>query len=286
LLGIKTAHLLTGARSPGDICDVFLAESGDFGNEFVKIARIPDDNDLMRAEQTAIRKFDSSLGELWRGYFPSLVDYSVLSDGQRECEVNIFAQLEGYCSLEQIYMGSPSDVPHHNALWIWRRMLTTLFLAHDQGIIHGAVLPCHVMVNPKQIDGEFNRVVLVDWCYSRPWDPRSEHSRVKAIVRRFRGLYAPEILENLPASPATDIYMAARTFIYLLGGKLPSDMPSEIAEYFLRCLYTQDQRAQNDIQLQQELDKILSRLGLPYYDSATKKRIFRPFPYQPQPEGN
>jgi hypothetical protein len=287
LHGILTEHILTGACSPGDICNVYLARSDFFGEELVKIARSPDDADLMLAELGAVHKLRTRLGGPWQGYFPDLVDYSVLTDGQLERKANIFARLDSHHSLEQIRTVLPQGVPLLNALWIWRRMLTTLFLAHDQEIIHGAVLPCHVMINPEQVDCEFSRVVLVDWCYSQPmFDDDSKLPRIKAVVPRFHNLYAPEVLDGSPASPATDIYMAAQTFIYLLGDRLPSDTPSEIKAYFRRCLDTQNQRPSDAKQLQRELDEILQKLGFPYYDTEADRRIFRPFPYQPSLERN
>ena len=44
---------------------------------------------------------------------------------------------------------------------MWRRLLVAIGAAHRAGVIHGAVLPEHVLIHPAE-----HGLVLVDWCYS------------------------------------------------------------------------------------------------------------------------
>ena len=54
-------------------------------------------------------------------------------------------------------------VDPRDAAWMWRRLLVALGFAHRAGVLHGAVLPEHVLIHPGE-----HGLVLVDWCYSVP----------------------------------------------------------------------------------------------------------------------
>jgi hypothetical protein len=75
-----------------------------------------------------------------------------------------------------------------------------LGFAHRNGVIHGAVLPQHLLYRPDD-----HGLQLVDWTCSCQDDTQ----RVPYAVTRYKDLYPVEVLfAEGTAYPATDIYMA------------------------------------------------------------------------------
>ncbi|WP_433478204.1 hypothetical protein ACQPZP_14905 [Spirillospora sp. CA-142024] len=146
---------------------------------------------------------------------------------------------------------------------MWRRLLVALGFAHRAGVLHGAVLPDHVLIHPEK-----HGLVLVDWCYSVPgcYAHADPSGRVPAMVGRYADRYPPEVPGRRPASPATDIFMATRCMTDLMGDKAPKAMRS-----FARgcTLPAQNRRPADAWRLLAEFDELLERLYGP--------RRFRPF---------
>jgi hypothetical protein len=57
--------------------------------------------------------------------------------------------------------------------------------ATTAGLVHGAVLPEHVLIQPDE-----HGLVLIDWCYSVPLTPSTP---LRAPVTARAGLYPPEV---------------------------------------------------------------------------------------------
>ena len=53
----------------------------------------------------------------------------------------------------------PDGLDGRHVAWIWRRVLNIIGFAHSNGIIHGAVLPMHILIEPNT-----HKLLLVDWC--------------------------------------------------------------------------------------------------------------------------
>lgn len=127
---------------------------------------------------------------------------------------------------------------------------------------------------------EEHGVVLVDWCYaSLADDDHSEFGPIKAIVAKRRDWYPQEVLAKRAPSPATDIAMAARCMVQLLGGDPltgvcpAASVPRGFQAFFQGCL-GQSQRSRPDdaFKLIEEFDAMLERLGAPFWP-----RTFRIF---------
>jgi hypothetical protein len=161
----------------GDIADL----TAD-GGTLVKVPRDPADNDLMAAEASALSILGG--GRLIRTYLHE-------DPHRRRRTVNVLARFDGYRP------AGDRPRPVTEAVAIWRGLLTALAEAHDHGMVHGAVWPEHVLVKG-------GHVVLVDWCYSVP-----AGTPVPALIARHRDAYPPEVRRHEPATPATDIHLAA-----------------------------------------------------------------------------
>jgi hypothetical protein len=139
---------------------------------------------------------------------------------------------------------------------MWRRLLVALGAAHRAGLVHGAVLPEHVLIHPDE-----HGLVLVDWCYSvAPGGP------VRALVARYRDAYPPEVPARKPATSATDLYLASGLMLRLMGERVPP----ALRRFATGCrLAAPRMRPQDAWRLLAELDDLLQSLYGP--------RRFRPF---------
>jgi hypothetical protein len=261
-----------------------LAARGDLANLYrtgrglLKVARDPADNDLLDAEAAALTRIGGSVDVRFGAYFPVLAQVQRLVDPRSGAErrANLIGELDGFISLAQV--GTPfggaafgggasgggasgggasgGGVDPRDAAWMWRRLLVALGAAHRAGVVHGAVLPEHVLIHPAD-----HGLVLVDWCYSgRP------PYRLPAIVARHRDRYPPEVLAGQPAGPDADIWLATYCMTGLTGDRLPAPL----AAFARGCLLASPRRRPQDAwALLHELDELLGRL----YGA----RKFRPF---------
>lgn len=226
----------------GDICDLYPADAGA-EPLLLKVARSPLDNDLLAAEARALRLLARELdGQPLRAHFPTLEASFMLADaaGARR-QVNALRAEEGTLSLAAVLRALPGGLDPADAAWIFNRMLAALGIAHGLGLVHGVVLPEHVLIRPAD-----HNAVLLDWCYSAPigGPPR-------ALVPRRVDDYPPEVAARRPATPATDIYMAARCMSRLLGGagdaaSLPARVPAPMRALLSACLIPAPHRRPGD----------------------------------------
>ncbi len=263
------AYRYTGFDAPlaGDICDVYAAQSGTQA-VMLKIARSPTSRDLLDREAESLRLLAIRMkGERLRAHLPTLIDAVTIDDGSgtwRRC--NVLRREHGTASLAAVLRRYPAGIAPTDAAWVFNRILAALAITHEQGLVHGAVLPVHVLIRPEDHNG-----ILIDWCYSVE---RGEP--LVAISRAHQPYYPPEVLAKQPATPATDLYMAAQCMIALLGGDvtsgaLPAHVPAPIAAFLRGCrITTPSYRPTDAWALLEEFRQLLQRL----YGPPT----FRPFP--------
>jgi hypothetical protein len=235
-----------------------LREAGD--GILLKIPRQSRDNDLMEREARALTRLDRRGDPRHRAYAPRLLEAfrhreSGAGAGRR---VNALERLRGFRTLTEVRSAHPEGLDPRDAAWMWRRLLVALGWAHRAGVVHGAVLPDHVLVHPHH-----HGLALVDWCYSVE---AGGEQTIPALVERYRDWYPHEVTGRRPATAATDIHLASKCLEHLMGPLAPRPLRS-----FLRgcTLPAQARRPQDAWKLLAELDDLLERLYGP--------RTFRPF---------
>lgn len=273
----KGEHHIISQAGMGDLSTTYLAESKKGGvtlPSFCKIVNDPRNGDLVTNEAKALQVLNGPLADQeWQSYVPQLIETFVYNEsGKPRRQANVLNRLEGFLSLEDIHQRFPRGVPPLHAVWIWRRLLMVLGFAHDNGIVHGAVLPRHVMILPKE-----HGLTLVDWSYASIAINHTYPSLV-AVVNDYRDWYPEEVLAIQAPSPATDIALAARTMIWVMGGNpltgnLPMTVPYQLRAFFKGCLQqNQSMRPQNAWLLFKEFDELLETIGGEYFP-----RRFREF---------
>ncbi len=262
-----TVHSLLAV---GDVADVHLASTtGDAGpaesRYFLKIARAPEGNLLLDNERRTLKHLGPAAGKtVFRWYLPRLVE-SFQTPGPVPKRVNVYPADPGFYTLEQVHEQHPALDGRHLA-WIFKRLLSVLGFSHGQGIVHGAVLPCHVLIHAAD-----HGLRLVGWGQSV-----ESGRRITVLAPRYRDWYPLEVLNKQPATPETDLFLAARCLIYLAGGdpvrdRMPDSVPAPMQRFLATCLLEGPRMRPGDAwKLMDEFDELLRQLyGPPKFQPLT-----------------
>ncbi|MEV6524460.1 serine/threonine-protein kinase [Longispora sp. NPDC051575] len=242
----------------GDLANLFRLGHAD-GDVVLKLPRSPGDSDLIEREATALAQLARDGDPRHRAYVPRLVEtfrHEEPGTGVRRT-ANILSDHSEFVSLARVAESYPDGVDPRDVAWMWRRLLVALGHAHRAGVLHGAVLPEHVLIHPRE-----HGLVLVDWCYS----VTTPDTPVPALVARHRDRYPPEVPDRRPASAGTDVHMATSCMRDLMGTRAHP----ALLRFAAGCsLPDQRRRPQDAWRLLAEFDELLEDLYGP--------RTFRPF---------
>jgi hypothetical protein len=233
----------------GDITDVVEVSYPD-GRGVLKLARDPRNNDLLAREAAALTRLSRDGEARHRAYVPVLIESFIHRDAGSGADraANVLNGLNGFQTVAGLRRAHPDGLDSRDCAWIWRRLLVAIGFAHRAGVVHGAVLPDHVLVDPSQ-----RGLVLIDWCYSTI----DNSDVVPAIVGRYRAWYPPEVAARRSPTPATDIHLATRCLTDLAGSR----MPEALRRFARGCtLPSPAARPKDAWRLLGELDEALERL--------------------------
>ncbi|MFI6574733.1 J domain-containing protein [Nocardiopsis sp. NPDC050513] len=246
----------SGPLARGDITDLHEVryKDGAWREAVLKLPRSHRDNDLVMAEAEALGRIRERGRERHRAFYPDLVERIRHRDAATGVERrgNVLGRLRGFHSLADVRRAYPDGIDPRDAAWMWRRLLVAIGNAARAGVVHGAVVPEHVLVHPGE-----HGLVLIDWCYSVTVGATRTAPHVPAMVPHREDLYPPEVLDRRPAVPATDVYMATRCVEYVTADRLPRPLRA-----FARgCrLPAPERRPVDGIALLGELDEALERV--------------------------
>lgn len=254
-----------------------------------KVARRVFENDLLETEAAVLTKlFPATQKEekFWR-YLPRCLESFKTEKSKRQ--VNVIEWYDEFLSFEEIIRAYPMGIDFRDVTWMFKRLLAGIGFPHTQSIIHGALLPPHVLVHPTGHGAK-----IIDWAYAvdlkatlpplTMWErldedddgkPTPRYHHVKAISKLYEDYYAPEILKKELPTPAADIYMVAKCAVALLGGdvktnQMPDAVPREIQEFLDPMLRADPARRPQDAwKLHEEYDLLLRRV--------VGKPVYRPF---------
>jgi serine/threonine protein kinase len=151
-------------------------------------------------------------------------------------------------------------------------VLNVLDMCHRNGFVHCAVLPEHILIEPRD-----HKLVLIDWCFSmplRPWNQPLKDVAIGPMKKWYRWNYRARSV-----SPALDISLGADCMVYLLNGKgesiqIPNSLDPALQRHFERCMYMPDGQAPQAHQLLGQFDQLIEALWGP--------REFRPLTLPPR----
>ncbi len=170
----------------------------------VKVQAASTDDDLLRREWGTLKALQRASGE-GADHFVTRLPVPVahgLVASDRTRVASVFGWKSGFVhTLEQVGEVWSRGVSSPVLVWLLKRQLELLGFVHRAGFVHGAVVPDHVLVHPRD-----HGATLVGWTVATPWAPgRTE--RLPARSARWKALY-----EGLgrEATPALDVAMACR----------------------------------------------------------------------------
>jgi hypothetical protein len=245
--GSVTYQLEAEPFAEGDFSNLHRGMTTDGRPVFAKIATDPTMNPYLVGEASLLSRAKTEpamTGVL--PFLPNLLDSVILTEaGNEQYRVNLFDWSPGLVSLADIKAAYPNGVRPEDAAWIWRRVLGQTLAANMLGVVHGAIVPDHVLVHPTT-----HEPLHIGWAHAVE-RPQERHARVTTIIDRWRDWYPPEVLAREIPSHQTDLYMAGKTMVYLLGGdvardRFPSHTPKAIEKLVRRCLSTDVGRRPRD----------------------------------------
>ena len=270
----KGQYVVSDLLANGDLSDVyrcsFNGKAGAKKDLAFKVVQSAVDNDLLEHESkvlAALYPADQPEEKFYR-FLPRIHDTFMLrgTKGRTNRRVNVLPLYGEHVPLADVIKAYPKGLDFRDAVWMFKRLLMALGFVHRKGVVHGAVLPTHVLVHPTEHGAK-----LIDWAYAVQ-DPWPKDGRVKAMSTPHKDFYAPEIPAKGMVSAHTDIFMAAMCMVALLGGdvnarKVPDSVPTPIRMFLASCLFQAQFRRPDDAwALLEEFDEMLARLvGKPKY---------------------
>jgi hypothetical protein len=250
----RAESMPAGLAFRGDIANLYEHDRG-----LVKIARDPADNDLLDREAAALSRLRRAGDKRFLAYVPALIGCQRRKDPDSGAErrANLISRLDGFVTLADVHAAYSRGLDPRDAAWMWRRLLVAVGFAHRAGVIHAAVLPEHVLIDPAE-----HGLVLVDWCYAIT----QPGGAAVALPAAYADWYPAEVRSGEAPGPDLDIWLATRCMAHLMGRLAPPPLTT-----FARgcTLPGADRRPSDAWQLLRELDAVLERLYGP--------RMFRPF---------
>jgi serine/threonine protein kinase len=269
--GARRVYALEQLLAVGNTADILLATSESVSTTaaieqfLVKVSRVPEGATRLDNEREVLAKLSAAAGDsTYSKYLPRLVE-SFAVKGKFSNRVNVFSLESGFRTLEQVHEQQHALAGEHLA-WIFNRLLTVLGFCRRQGIVHGAVFPCHVMIHAAN-----HGLQLVGW-----GGGVSIGGRIRTVPSRYTDWYPPEVPNKRPVGPATDLFLVARCLVYLAGGdpltnRMPESVPLPMRRFIATCLLESPRMRPDDAwALQEEFDGLLRSLyGPPKFHELT-----------------
>ena len=234
------AYVVRGKLGAGGSSDVWSGHRDARLSErvIVKTLRATEDADLLLREQRVLTRLERSEAP-GHSYFRSLLPQRI-AHGEATWDhgdavlTSVFRWRSGFVyTLADVARAFTEGVDPRAAVWMWRRLLELLGWVHRSGVVHGAVLPEHVLIHPRH-----HGVTLVGWSMAAQRYRRPPEA-IGGWVEAARSFYPAQALRGGEAQPATDLTMAARTVVHILGGDpkagtYPPSVPTPLAALLTR----------------------------------------------------
>lgn len=270
----RQTYIVGDMLAQGDLTNLYACTfvvDGVEQNGIFKVPRDPSDNDFTRNEARILRRLaDGNEYTEFSGYIPRLVEsFGYKDTGSATRQTNVLAyhadvpSPNALYSLIEVRKHYDQGVDPRNMVWIFKRLLRVMSFAHANGVLHGAILPTHVLVEPVG-----HGVILIDWSYA-VLEPAKSGERISAISAEYESWYPQEVFAKEGPRPGLDVYMAAKTMVYLLGGDpikgtMPNTVHASIQGFLRACMIPNPRQRLQEISgpngLYMEFNRLLERV--------------------------
>lgn len=219
-IGDRT-YLIDGKIGEGDKCDVYRARWDHEPTErvIIKALVVPGDKDLFDREiamLNGMRRYDDIDSEFFLRFIPkvSLAGHGRFPDGSVQPMVVLHDFHQFDWTLEDIRQKFPDGVHPRHVVWMMNRVTEFLSWLHAKRVVHGAILPQHLLVNVWT-----HRIKFLDWGYAV-----TMNSPLKGFVSNALAFYPNPLTHDwfmkvigIKFQPQDDLAMACRCMLYTLG---------------------------------------------------------------------
>jgi hypothetical protein len=220
----------------GEISDLYTGHRARWPTELVLLKVLRDQKDAALLDNDwdileALHHSSAPGADTFTSLLPQSVIHADITGGSfAGRRASIFRWASGFhYTFDEVIRAYPQGIPQRASIWVWRRILEVLSFIHASGMVHGAVLPAHLLVQ----EGEHG-VRLVGYGHAGRLNEKlvmpSKESRV----------FYPQPAKSWSMLTAQlDLVMSARCIVALLGGhpadvSMPSTVPPKLAGFVQR----------------------------------------------------
>jgi hypothetical protein len=262
------SYRVEGRLAIGSVCNIYRCRFRKGSREvegIFKIARDARANEWVTNEAQALSVLhEPAGGEKFKPFLPEL-EHSLALESSGSAAPRLANVLRMHpeirspdelYTLAEVRQAYPRGLDARDVAWIWRRLLSILGYVHSVGVVHGAVLPMHVLIEPRE-----HKLVLIDWCCAT--HPRAA-ARPVGVMGGFGDWYKRDGAARRPPTASLDIAFGARCMVHLAGGD-PLDLkfPDGVEPGFQRHLARCADGANDAWKLLDDFDKLIEALWGP-----------------------
>lgn len=202
-------YRILGKIAEGDTSDVFLGERAQRLSErvVVKVVRDDHDADLLQNEIDVLTLLSNSQergSHHFRRLIPEPIFSGLVELRGRTHPVAVYRYRAGFeRTLSDVARVYRSGLDPRHGVWIWRRTLELLGWLHSEGIVHGAPLADHLLLDAAQ-----HGVMLLGFSCAALLESGIPLRGVHSASRPF---YPRETLQGRPLDRQTDLTVVARS---------------------------------------------------------------------------
>lgn len=194
----------------GEISDVYLTKRARWPTELalLKVLRNSADEPLFEREAEVLNRLHERAGA--NGV---VLGTRVPEPVAAQRNMAVYRWAGGFThTFEMVRRIHQGGIPPVSAIWVWRRILEVLAVLREYHLVHGAILPNHLLIE----NGEHGVRIVGFSCADAAGAP------LRAVSTDFERFYPAAVLGKQKLTPAMDMIMAARCVSYLAGERVPT----------------------------------------------------------------
>lgn len=254
----------------GESSDVYTGRRARWPTELVIVKLLRERQDAKQFDNEweslqILHRSEARGADTFTALLPQPILHGNLSAGQHvNRRVSIFRRESGFRhTIEEVIRAYPQGIPPRASIWVWRRILEVLSFIHASGMVHGAVLPPHLLIQ----DNEHGIRLVGYGCAGKTGE------KLQAVSHGSKAFYPCLTQSKFILSAQLDLAMSARCIAALLGGdpettSLPASIPEPLAGLVQRIfrLEPADKNIESAWVIREALGDIAQRLfGSPQF---------------------
>lgn len=226
----------------GETSDVYAAQRARWPTELVILKLLRDRQHLEQFDNEwsilqLLQKSNAPGADVFTALIPQPVFHGDVTDGAfAGRRVSVFRRSSGfYHNFDEVIRAYPQGIHPRASIWIWRRILEVLSFLHSAGMVHGAVVPAHLLVQEND-----HGVRLVGYGLAGRMG-----EALRTTSEAYRSFYPQSKPDHLNLTAQLDIVMSARSIVAILGGdpetvSLPAEVPAKLADMIQQIALSKD----------------------------------------------